>query len=367
MNVERLHRILIDLDSEIEENNLHGQLTNLHDHLQNQVNTPQDANHQKQLSKTRNDLSDYLEISAYNDYSPSWKQVIDEIGGEGLFGVELKTRIDEIFARNQITAASALEDIKKIVEDFNALRDSIKQTLSGLDGLQIGDEELEEGECELGYTIPRAYVSNKLEGLEDEIHELNFIMNTLSEAVTGKKEDYKVKTISSSDFLLYVIIGLQVADVLANATERILNVYKQILEIKVLRNDLKDKGVPANQIKGIDTHANGLMEKEIKKIAKEVIDEHYNGDNGRKNELQNGLTFAFNKLANRIDSGFNVEIRVEALPEPEIEEGQEPTEKTEEETAREKKIRSIFESSKKIEYIKTEGKAILKLPEEKEK
>ena len=365
MNIERLHRILIDLDHEIESNNLTELLTNLQNHLQNQVNNPQDANHQKKLSQTITQIDEKLENSEYNNYSPSWRQVIDEIGGESLFGLELKEEINTIFARNQITAANALEEIKVIVQNFKTLQHSIKKTLEGLQGLNIGEEELEEGECELGYTIPREFIENRLEGLEDEIHELNFILNTVGEAVTGKKENYEVKTISSSDFLLYINITLSIGAVFTIASERILNIYKRILEIKKLRNELKEKGVPANQTKGVEKHANGLMEKEIKKIAKEVMDEHYNGDNGRKNELENGLTFAFNKLANRIDSGFNVEIRIEPLQEHE--ETDEDDERDEEVITREEKIRSISESAKKIEYIKTEGKAILQLPEEKKK
>ena len=261
--------------------------------------------------------------------------------------------------------ANALEEIKAINTNFNNLRNSIKKALEAFVGLNIGEEKLDEGQCELGYTIPRSYVDNKLVGLEDEIHELNFILGNISEAVTGKKQEYEVKTISSSDYLLYIIIGLQVADILAKATERILSIYKQVLEIKVLRNDLKMKGVPATQTKGIETHANGLMEKEIKKIAKEILDKNYQGEEGRKNELQNAVKFALNKIANRIDNGFNIEIRIEPLAEPE--ETEEEIAKTEEEIEKERKINSIAESAKKIEYIKTEGKSILKLPEQNNK
>ena len=366
MNVERLHRILIDLDAEIDEKNFHGILANVQAHLQNQVNAPQDPNHQKKLVQSLNNLGDTLINSSYNDYSPSWKQIISEIGGENLFGGELKQKIDEIFARNQITPANALEEIKHINTAFTTFQSHIKQAVDSFEGLNIGTEELEKGQCEFGYTIPRDFVENKLTSFEEEIHELNFILNSLSEAITGKKQDYEVKTISSSDFLLYIIIGLQVADILSKATERILSIYKQILEIKKLRNELKEKGVPATQTKGIETHANSLMEKEIKKISKEIIDENYEGDNGRRNELQNAVTFALNKLANRIDNGFNVEIRINALPEPEETE-EEEVELSKEDIEKYEKVKTIIERSKNIENIKSGGKSILKLPEGKKK
>lgn len=226
--------------------------------------------------------------------------------------------------------------------------------------MKIEKEDLKPGECEFGYMIPRKYVSNKLSSLKNEIGELNFILNHISEAVTGEQSDNEIKTISSSDFLLYVIIGLQVADVLSKAIERILNHYKQILEIKVLRNQLSSKGVPKKETEGIENHANSLMKAEIDKIAKEVLDENYTGDKTRKNELQNGLVIALNKLANRIDNGFNVEVRVEPLPEPEKKEKEKIKPELKEKMDL---LQRIKESAKKIEFIETGGESILKLPE----
>ena len=360
MNVERLHRILIDLDRDLKTDKIITLVQQIRDHLQNQVNQPNQPTHQTNLVNSLNNLYKALENSKFNEYSPSWKEIISEISGEIELGIPLKNRIEGILASNSITPANALEEIKKIFDNLQTFQTAIKSTLTGLKALGIEEEDLEAGQCELGYTIPREYVENKLSELKDEISELNFILNNISEAVTGEKQEYEVKTISSSDYLLYVIIGLQVADVLSNATERILNIYKGILEIKLLRNQLKEQGIPASKTKSIDTHANGMMKEEIKSIVKEVMDEHYEGDNGRKNELQNGLTISLNKLANRIDKGFNVEIRVEPLPEP-----QEDEEQSQEYTAKSELIKSIKESSSKIEFLDTGGESILKLPEKK--
>ena len=360
MNVERLHRILIDLDKGLKTDKIVPFLQQVRDHLQNQVNQPNQPTHQTNLVNSLKKLYSALEVSNYNDYSPSWKEIISEISGEIQLGIPLKQKIEKILATNSITPANALEEIKQIFNDLETFQTAIKNTLTGFEALGIEEEDLDAGQCELGYTIPREFVENKLSQLKNEIAELNFILNNISEAVTGEKQEYKVKTISSSDFLLYVIIGLQVADVLSNATERILNIYKGILEIKQLRNQLKDKGIPASKTKSIETHANGMMKDEIKSIVKEVIDEHYDGENGRKNELQNGLTISLNKLANRIDKGFNVEIRVEPLPEPKEEE--EPTAEYQQNV---EMIKSIQKSARNIEFLDASGESILKLPEKK--
>ncbi|GAB4247530.1 MAG: hypothetical protein Kow0027_09340 [Saprospiraceae bacterium] len=360
MNVERLHRILIDLDEDLRTKDIVTLLQQVRDHLQNQVNQPNQPSHQTNLVNSLKNLYSALESSKYNDFSPSWKEIISEISGEIEFGIPLKEKIENILATNSITPANALEEIKNIFTDLQDFQTAIKNTLTGFEALGIEKEDLDAGQCELGYIIPRAFIDNKLSELKNEISELNFILNNLSEAVTGEKQEHKVKTISSSDFLLYVIIGLQVADVLASATERILNTYKSILEIKQLRTQLKDKGIPASKTKSIETHVNGMMKNEIKEIVKEVMEEHYNGDDGRKNELENGLTISLNKLANRIDKGFKVEIRVEPLPEPEEEE--EPTGDYHKNA---EIVKSIQESARKIEFLDAGGESILELPEKK--
>ncbi len=361
MNTERLHKILIEIQKEFNQKNLLIQLHAVRDNLTNQVNQPQQPVYQQNLVTALSELNENLTNSSYNSFSPGWKQIIEELGGKDLFGVELKNSIYDIFNRNQITPAAALDSINTIVNQVEQLKTAIDEILSGFTKLKIGKEDLDAGQCEMGYSIPREFVENKLSSLSKEVSELNFILTTLSEAITGKKEDFEVKTISSSDFLLYVIISLQIADVLSNAIEKIINNYKTILEIKILRNQLKEKGVPAKATKEIEEHANSAMEEIIRKIAKEVITQHHKEqEEGRRNELENATVIALNKIANRIDKGFNIEVRVEPLPPA--------TEKNKDDINYQnqlKNISNIQKHSKTLQYINTNGQPILELNEAK--
>lgn len=361
MNVERLHRIALDLKSDLKRHKIIALMQNVRDSLQNAVNNPAHGPYQTELVTHLDSLYNALEHSDYNEYSPGWKEIIDEISSEILFGIPLEANIQAIFSQNTITPAKALEDIIAIHDGIVNFDSALTSIISAFGTLNIEEEDLEPGQCELGYMIPRKYVKNKLSALKKEINELNFILNSISEAVTGEKQEFEVKTISSSDFLLYILIGLSVGNVLSKATERILNYYKQILEIKLLRNQLKEKGVPASKTKAIETHTNSMMEEEIKLIAKEVITEYYTGkDNARKNELENSVVISLNKLANRIDHGFNVEIRVEPLPQP-----AEGVTISKEQQTKINLVKSIQQSSKNIQFIETDGESILELPEGK--
>jgi len=359
MNIERLFRIIYEIQTELDKVDLVSKFKETMDHLQNQINQPQQPAHQTNFVNSLNQLYKLLDNSIINDFSPCWKQILEEIGGDKILGRALKQNLQSIISSNQITPASALEKIKNLFSLLENFKMAIDNTIAGLIELNIDVDIIDKGKCELGYLIPRSHVENKLSSLNKEISELSFILNTIPEAVLGEKQDFEVKTISSSDYLFYIIIGLSIANVLSNVFERIINNYKNILEIKVLRNQLKKKGVPDKDTKGIEEFANKSMGFEIKKIAHEIIKKYYKGEVGRKNELTNALIISFNKIANRIDKGFHIEIRVETLPEPK--EGEKITKETKENI---NLINSIKERSRTLEYIKTDGKSILTLKED---
>ena len=358
MNAEKLHRILLEIENELIEEDLLNRIRNLKEHLQNQINQPQVPSHQINFANSLQEIYDELEDSLTNDYSPGWKQIIKEIGGEYLLGEELKASLEAIFSANSITPSIALSSLEKIIGSLEKFEQGISKTIEGLSILNIGSDELSPGTCELGYLIPRSYVKNKLSSLQKEIAELSFILGNISEIAEGKKEEFEVRTISSSDFLLYVIVGLTVADILSSAIERIINNYKTILEIKTLRNQLKEKGVPSKDTKGIESYANKLMKDEIDNITAEVIEANYTGDPLRKNEISNGLRISLNKIANRIDQGFNIEIRVEAL-----EEGDKEIKNDTDLNSKYNKLSEIQKRSKTLEYKNIYGEQILQLKE----
>ncbi len=106
----------------------------------------------------------------------------------------------------------------------------------------------------------------------DELRELTFVLDTISEVTTGRNpSDHSIKTISSSDLTVYLKASLALASCLAKAIERIVGVYKQILDIKKSRSDLIKQGVPESELKSIEDHANNRMDVEIEKLSVEIV------------------------------------------------------------------------------------------------
>lgn len=117
MNAEKLYSISSELKAEFDKINVVNVLTQLKSHLQNVVNQPQQPAHQQNLTNSKKQLFDYLEIAPSNDFSPIWRQFIQAIGGIDLVGKNLKQRIEDAFNGNQITPSTALEEINKIFSE----------------------------------------------------------------------------------------------------------------------------------------------------------------------------------------------------------------------------------------------------------
>ena len=356
MNAERLHAVARVLNQELNETKIVTKLGSMCDAFETVVNQPH-PQHQENLANTLSAVRSALGGAASDSFSPAWRQMLQELGGEPLFGRSLNAAVEEILQRNQITPAVALKEFRELHKQVQAFKTAIEQLMNSLKFLKIGNEELESGECEIGMLIPRDAVENNLEEFADELKELSFILDVFSEVATGTPSDLSIKSISSSDLTVYLSACLPFAACLAVAVERVVALYKQLLEIKKLRNELSRQGVPKEQTTGIENYANDLMERGIDQLSVQIVQEFHQGkDGGRKNELTNGVRVSLRRIAERVDRGYNIEVRV--APQKI---GQETT--GDDNAA---KIERIQAATKNMQFIKQEGAPILRLADRKE-
>lgn len=366
MNAERLHVIVRAIKDEMDSSDMANLLNAISSDLASQVNNPS-SHYQKAISENLKLLYGTLEKAASNEFSPAWKQSAIEIGAYDLLGDRLRSSLEKIFERNQITPAIANDEISELLTQVQNLNTAVSQVSEGFENLNIGAEELNPGECELGVVVPREYVKNSLDSFGKELGELDFIFKTFTEVATGSSPDLNIRTVSSSDLTIFLSVVPEVAAFTAVAVERVIATYKNILQIRKLRGELKEQNIPEDNLNGIEDYVNNLMRTKIESMATELMDEYFNSqDAGRKNELENALVIALRKVANRIDNGFNINIRVEPIPEntEESDEEDEGIALSEEQDAR---IKTIQDASKSLQFINLEGSPILSLPESEEK
>jgi hypothetical protein len=288
-------------------------------------------------------------------FSPTWRQILREIGGDCFFGKALKEHIETVLAKNQITPAVALRELLQTLEKLQRFEGALNSAASAFQQFGIGDEKLRPGECEVGVLIPRQAVKNQLLDFSEELKELGFILNTFSEVATGKPDQLEIRTLSSSDLLVYLQASAPYAACLAVAIERIVALYKQLLEIRKLHQEIRKQGVPEKETTGIEKYANELMQKGIQNASEEIVNEYYQqAEKGRKNELTIAVRLAMSKIANRIDHGFNLEVRVEPLAKDDTESQNEQLQKA---------VAAIQSATANMQFLKLEGEPLLKLPE----
>ncbi|TXT23493.1 MAG: hypothetical protein FD134_2103 [Gallionellaceae bacterium] len=165
-------------------------------------------------------------------------------------------------------------------------------------------------------------MGSDIESLEHEFHEVNFVLKTLQEVVGEGSGGIEVKTISASEWQIYLEAVPILAASLIHAVEKIVALYKSNLEIKKLKRELENNNLPEAVLKPLQDHIESAVKSEIRKIADELVELYYKKkDEGRKNELKNQTSQALRYLADRIDRGATIEVHAEPPEEP-VEEGE---------------------------------------------
>lgn len=354
MNSERLHAIVLQLNQEMTRTDTVVKVQELIDALTQVINHPNPLHHQE-LSLNLLAICNALNNTASDEFSPVWRQITQEIGGEVFFGTTLKSKIEAIFARNQITPVLALTELQQLHEQLQRFSTALDHCSAAFGHFKIGDEKLAPGECEIGILIPRAAVRNKLIDFANELKELGSILNTFAEVATGSKDDLAIRTISSTDLLVHLQASAPLATFLAACIARVVDLYKNLIEIRKLHQEIRRQGVPDQNMSGIENYANEIMEKGIAKIAAEMVQEYYTKeDKSRKNELTKSVRISLQKIANRIDNGFNIEVRVAPAAKPDERENNKILQKA---------IETIQAATPNMRFLKLEGNPILRLPE----
>ncbi len=358
MNTTKLHIIAKALKKELARVGAVALVNQAVQALQNQVNQPQQPSHQQQLSSHLENLYKTLEGSPVDDFSPAWRDAMEELGVHQEFGKKLEVRVRNIFERNQITPQTALEDMIKLHDDISGIESQLTDLVNSLEYFGVGEDELEIDECEVGIVIPRTYVKDNLKAFGTELIEIEKSLLVFSELATGQREPLEIRQISSSELSVFLDYLPEIGACIAVAVERIVALYKQLLEIKKLKKDLSAQDVPEDKLAGIEEHAASIVSPKLDELANELMEKYGNHiDPARKNEVSTEIRHSLNKIANRIDRGFNIELRVSEH------EHEEEEEVTEEGQAQDAARQQILNSASNIEYIEQVGEPVLFLPE----
>lgn len=363
MNAERLHAIANALYDELQEGGTVNLVTELRDSLRQSVNEPSAPGPQQQVSNLRGQLNERLSEAPSNGFSPAWHEALDEMGIADLVGERFRETIEAIFERNEITPSAAADELDPIVARITLLQGALENVRGAFEFLDIGGEDLEPGEVEIGFVIPREAVKEDLELLGKEFIKLQQILGPFAEIATGSREAVRVRTISSSSFAAFLESAPATAAIVATAVERLIAAYKNVLDIRLSRQKLKEAGASDKTLKSATTDAEAAMGKAIGKLVTELLTEAKDAEPSRRNELRVELKVSLNGLANRIDKGYSVDVRVGELPPPPDEDDPEAKPESKEQQERRKIVEQVQAKQESLRFTNLTGEPILSLPE----
>lgn len=361
MNANRLNALLHLIQKDFQHTQLPQRITELSAALQAYIqsqNNNQRATQQQKLSNSLKVVLEAAEKTTLDDLSPAWREMIEEIGYSNSLGGAVVKRLNEAFKQSDITPQIVKEEVDLLNQELTNLGNAVTQITASFKLLSIGKEDLEHGSSELGFLIPRESIDYRLDAFAKECKEFDFIFGTFSEIVTGDRSHYKINTISSSDLSVFLDSLPAVSALVATAAERVVAFYKQILEVKKLRSEMLKQGISEEALSAIDESQNTKMAKEIENLTTQIIEKYKsNHEPGRVNELKNSLVMSLHKLANRIDRGMHIEVRIAEIADN----GEDDAEIDQD---LENATNDIQRVTKSLQFIRPDGDPILSLPEE---
>jgi len=240
VNAERLHAVALALQKDLGGTELPTLMEQLASALASAVQEPTNPTYQEQVGTVREEVVSRLRASRTNEFPDSWWLVLSELGVEDLIGTNLLEKIEEIFARNEITLSTASAEIAEINTRVQELWASLNQLVAAFEAFSIGTEDLGPGEFEIGFLIPRDAVDNELEQLGEEFTKLDSILGPFAELNGENRPDLYVRSIASSEFQVFLAALPDLALTIAKVVESLLTSYEKIRNMRAKAGSLQD-------------------------------------------------------------------------------------------------------------------------------
>ena len=175
--------------------------------------------------------------------------------------------------------------------------------------LGVAPDEIQPGEAEAAFTLPRSLFSNELGGLIDELKVVRRIIRALAEAATGSVERIEIGTISTTSPEFFFALNALTVAMIGRAVTWSLDTWKQIEDIRKIRADLRKVGL--DEVAGLTEVLDGQITKKINEAVDQKINDIIgvqDGVAGRKEEQRTDLIWALNALLQRIERGMTVKV-----------------------------------------------------------
>jgi hypothetical protein len=206
--------------------------------------------------------------------------------------------------------------------------------------------------------LPTKVTDNRVTTVTKELQQWNTIVKTLRELTGQGAEDSKISLVNNGSLEFFFTDSHAVALCISVIIERACALYKRILEIREVREKLKQLGGPKQEQTEIAKFEKETIDKEIDQISADIFEKFVTQkiDKERLNELKIAVNGHIRYVAKAIDKGIVIEINTPDIVEPEILEAPETEENKKEKAKAEKehkeKLAKIDVVKKSVQVVK---------------
>ena len=320
MNASRLLEIVTLLLEMEDENSIQSRLNEVATALSNLVSSPTDPGQQRTYASSLDKLKAGL-VATRQAFKPAQIRLLEEITADRFYTADLAGEIAKWVSEAPATPAVAQGQVAALVSERNDFVQELSKLKESLETVGVKVSDLQPGEAEIGFLLPRPLFNNELEKLITELGVVRRIVRAFMEAATGSVAPIEVRQISTSDPLFFFGLDPVSIGLLGGAVNWALAVWHQVEAIRKVRAEtaaipaLKDG--PIN--KQFEEAITKTIEKEIAEKATELVSQIKGGD-ARKNEQKIDLEWALEAILARVERGMTVEMRM--LPPPKEKDGE---------------------------------------------
>ncbi len=231
------------------------------------------------------------------------------MGGEEFFDPEISDKVKSAVQLNAMTPAVARDFVQKLADRRAKFLSTVRNARQALEGLKLEETGLEPGSADVAFLIPREIFDNKLGPFAKELGFINRLIEHYGEAITGKAEAAELEQLSSSIPTVAVLAALPVLDVLGTVVNKFIEAWEKIEKIRKIRAELKDMGLKGDALDQLSEQVTTTVDQVVEEST-ELVLANYQGDGGRKSELETAVQQDTRRLFGQIERGLTVEFRV---------------------------------------------------------
>jgi hypothetical protein len=274
------------------------------------VTSPAEPTYQQAFS----DALENLRVSLgglLEKFQPAQINLLYEIGAGQYFIDDVVTEIRNWVSESPATPAVAQDKLAKFLKRRTAFVSQLKNLKTSLAFVGIKKDELEPGQAEVGFLLPRDLFDNHLDKLIDELRFVKRAIRAFSEAATGSAEPIEVRQISTTDPQFFFGLSAATISLLGIAATWALNTWRQVEDIRKVRAETEKiaafKEDPIAEL--FDAKINKIVEASIEAKVEEMIGK-IDAKDGRKHEQATDLKWALESILARVERGMTLEIRL---------------------------------------------------------